>query len=545
MDDSTETAAEEDMVFSESQSSTRVNSSDFTTESWVFEVPENVAAITQNSVNGISPVFVIWDSEEHTSNLGSIGNVVETVGVSVSENASEMANQLTLSAFDEESVEDSRSDNSVNLEIRFDNFGGEKPFDPVIQVENEKLISVEESEKADDDSCDREVMEHSVETKRTPENESVKKESKEDKSKPNNTGNVGTGKSKETGVKSLAPEANGGSVEDNQRENETGLQVSDGRIVVNEQVLLSEMLLSSPPADLITNLDGFEDLRELGSSRFGTVRLLRRANSDGTFELFAAKFYNVGGNQDVHQGFEDQMKRLLELSHPHVMQIVGVIPPTKVNGPILLTPYSEIGSLEKVLSGVRMDSPPPNWNDETKLGLIVSLVSGLNYLHKNGIVHRELKPTDLIIQRDGSLRICGYATSIFEEHKYTKGTQVGGPSYMAPEVYDDELGGKKIRDPKTDVFSFGLILFELLFGQKVFPSTMSAAVIMRKALSDKPRDRPMIPNKTHKILQEIISRSWASTTIKRPPMDSHWKRMREVGFKLFPDIAVDFSPLTQ
>jgi serine/threonine protein kinase len=89
-----------------------------------------------------------------------------------------------------------------------------------------------------------------------------------------------------------------------------------------------------------------------------------------------------------------------------------------------------------------------------KLFLIVSLVSDLNYLHKNGIVHRELKPNDLIIERDGSLRICDYAMSIFEEHQYTKATQVGGPSYMAPEVYDDEEGGKKIRDPKMDVFFF-------------------------------------------------------------------------------------------
>jgi hypothetical protein len=147
-------------------------------------------------------------------------------------------------------------------------------------------------------------------------------------------------------------------LEDNQRLNETGLQVSDGRIIIKEQVLLSEMRLSSPPADLITDLDGFEEVRELGSSRFDTVHLLRRPNSDGTFELFAAKFCNVGNNQDGRPAFENQMKRLLELSHPHVMRIVEVIPPTKVNGPILLTPYSEIGSLETFLSGVPLNSPP-------------------------------------------------------------------------------------------------------------------------------------------------------------------------------------------
>jgi hypothetical protein len=75
---------------------------------------------------------------------------------------------------------------------------------------------------------------------------------------------------------------------------------------------------SSPPADVITDLDGLEKVRELGSSRFGTVRLLRRTNSDGTFELFAAKFYNVGDSREALDGFEARMKQLLELSHPHV-----------------------------------------------------------------------------------------------------------------------------------------------------------------------------------------------------------------------------------
>jgi serine/threonine protein kinase len=285
-------------------------------------------------------------------------------------------------------------------------------------------------------------------------------------------------------------------------------------------------------------------VRELGSSRFGTVRLLRRPTSDGKFEDFAGKFYNVGENREGRATFDDLMARLLTLSHPHVMPIVGVIPPTRVMGPILLTRYSEIGSLETVLSSVRHDSPPLIWNNQMKLRLIVSLVSGLNYLHKNGIVHRDLKPNDLIVEPNGSVCICGYATSIFEECKYTKASQVGGPSYMAPDVYDDEHDGKKIRDPMTDVFSFALILYEILFEKKVFPQTMSAAVIMRKTLSDKPRDRPVIPSTTHKILQEVISRSWGSMATKRTPMETHWKRMREVDFKLLPDVEVHFFPIT-
>jgi serine/threonine protein kinase len=329
---------------------------------------------------------------------------------------------------------------------------------------------------------------------------------------------------------------------DDQKKDEAPLEVRDGHVRIDEEMLLSEMRHSSSPADLIIDLDGFEDVRELGQSRFGSVHLLRRRNSNGTFEDFAAKFYNMGENREGRGVFEDRMKQLLELSHPHVMPIVGMIPGTKTTGPIFLTPYSEIGSLETVLSAVRRNEPPPNWNNGMKLGLIVSLVSGLNYLHKNGIVHRELKPNDLIIESNGTLRVCGYATSILEEHKYTKATQVGGPSYMPPEIYDDDRDGKKLRDPKTDVFSFGLLLFEILFDQKVFPSTMSTAAIMRKMQSDRARDRPMVRTNVHKILQEIISRSWVPSAAKRPSMEMLWNRMRDVGFDLFPGVVVTFIP---
>jgi serine/threonine-protein kinase len=52
----------------------------------------------------------------------------------------------------------------------------------------------------------------------------------------------------------------------------------------------------------------------------------------------------------------------------------------------------------------------------------------LLYLHKHGIVHRELKPADLLVGRDGSLRISDYATVVLEDNKYTRVAQVGGPS---------------------------------------------------------------------------------------------------------------------
>jgi serine/threonine protein kinase len=277
-------------------------------------------------------------------------------------------------------------------------------------------------------------------------------------------------------------------------------------------------------------------------SRFGLTRLLKRS-VDGGFEYFAAKFYNSGDNREGLQTFLSRINPIAALSHPHVMPIVGLIEPTRTQGPVVITRYSECGSLLDVLDRVRNNDPPPFWSSEAKLSMILGLLSGFRYLHSHGIVHRELKPSDLIVEFDGSIRICGYLTSIFEEYHYTRASQVSAPSYMAPEVYEEHYIGERMRNPKSDVFSFALILYELLFGPRVFPQSMSAAVIMRKAMSARPRDRPALPAGVHPVLREIIQRGWGSAAEKRVDFESMWKCLRDVGFKIFSDVEVDWIPL--
>jgi serine/threonine protein kinase len=115
---------------------------------------------------------------------------------------------------------------------------------------------------------------------------------------------------------------------------------------------------------------------------------------------------------------------------------------------------------------------------------------------------------------------------------------------MAPEVYKDRENEQKSRDPKTDVFSFGLILYEILCTQRVFPPTCSAAVIMRRAMSAKAADRPVIPGGLHPVLRELIAKSWVATASKRQSFGAMWKRLRDVQFSVFPSVAVQFVPLS-
>jgi hypothetical protein len=312
-------------------------------------------------------------------------------------------------------------------------------------------------------------------------------------------------------------------------------------VVVNEYYLLPGARATvGTTVPMFTDLAGIEDVRLLSSSRFGSVRLMRRS-IEGGFEYFAAKYYNAGDNRDGLQAFHDRVHGLVSLSHPSVMPIVGLIAPTKAAGPIVLTPYSGLGSLSDVLSRVQRNDLPEFWSDAGKLRMLVSLISGFIYLHSRGVVHREVKPSDLIVQPDGSILICGYLTSVLEEHKFTRASQVGAPSYMAPEVYQDRENERRSRDPKTDVFAFALILYEILCGRCVFPPTCSASRIMLRGMSTK-AGRPVIPGGLHPVLQELIAKNWVPATSKRESFDVMWKRLRDIQFQAFPTPNVTFVP---
>jgi serine/threonine protein kinase len=252
---------------------------------------------------------------------------------------------------------------------------------------------------------------------------------------------------------------------------------------------------------------------------------MKRAKDGGGFEYFAAKHYNVGENRDSLQAFHDYMNVLVLLSHAHVMPIVGVIEPTKAHGPIIVTVYSECGSLADILDRVYRNDPSEFFGNAAKLRMIVSLVSGFVYLHSHGVIHHEVKPSDMIVDSDGSIQISDYATSILEEHRYTRALQVGAPSYIAPDVYEDLCIGQKVRDPKMDVFSFTLILYELLFQKRVFSPTLSAARIMRQAMSTRLQDRPAISDEIHPVLRDMIRQGWAPAMAKRKDFEWMWKQL--------------------
>ncbi|MEN8142326.1 MAG: serine/threonine-protein kinase [Thermodesulfobacteriota bacterium] len=124
-------------------------------------------------------------------------------------------------------------------------------------------------------------------------------------------------------------------------------------------------------------------------------------------------------------------------------------------------------------------------NERFPLEMIISIISqlldALAYSHDNGVVHRDIKPGNIIIPENGKIKVTDFGIARIESSTLTQfGDVIGTPSYMSPE----QFGGQQV-DKRSDLFSTGVILYHLLTGEKPFPGN-SMTTIMHRVLNTDP-----------------------------------------------------------
>ena len=116
-----------------------------------------------------------------------------------------------------------------------------------------------------------------------------------------------------------------------------------------------------------------------------------------------------------------------------------------------------------------------------RLGIIIQVCSALNYAHQHGIVHRDIKPGNVMVMPDGSVKILDFGIARVQDKSMTKtGQIIGTINYMSPE----QLKGQVV-DGRSDIFSAGVVLYELLSGSLPFETGDTASTI-HKILHEPP-----------------------------------------------------------
>jgi len=209
-------------------------------------------------------------------------------------------------------------------------------------------------------------------------------------------------------------------------------------------------------------INGYVIGEVLGKGTFGVVKKCSDERTNMVFAMKTIDTKRVGNNiGSVHVPGIDQIREEVEimkrLRHTNIVNLVAVIDDPMAKHLYIVQEYCENGAL---MTGLEDNTP---LSEETALQYFRDLLLGLNYLHSNGVIHRDIKPMNLLLTRENVLKIAdfGAARIIVGETKWISGV-TGTPAFMAPEllVEDNEV----YDGPAVDLWSCGATLYMMVTG---------------------------------------------------------------------------------
>ncbi len=230
----------------------------------------------------------------------------------------------------------------------------------------------------------------------------------------------------------------------------------------------------------------YEIVKELGRGSMGMVYLAHDPNINREVALKILRPDRVE-SADFVQRFLKEARAIGRLAHPHIVTVYDVGEDNK-------TVFIAMELLEGTPLNVHARDNSLSFEQITGLGIEVA--SSLDYAHGKGIVHRDIKPPNIMITEGGKVKITDFGIAHIDDPEATQQTQageiLGTPNYMSPE----QVLGKKV-DGRSDLFSLGVILYELVSGVKPFKGenlgsifnsiTSSEPVNLRELKPDAPK----------------------------------------------------------
>ena len=246
------------------------------------------------------------------------------------------------------------------------------------------------------------------------------------------------------------------------------------------------------------------------SGHFGEYDLQEVVNSGGMADIWLATdpAHHTVAVRRLHSELRKDSKakkrfvtgcEILEkvCDHPYIVQYLGH---GKGKGDLFLAmEYCEFPNLKILIS--RNDPVLEQYVGN----ILIDVAEALEHVHDKGFLHYDFKPENILVSRNGNVRLCDFDLSRPIPETPTKmPDNPGTPVYMAPE----QLRGREI-DQRTDIFSFGVTMYETLTGQKPFEGKTSKDVLMqqkeRSRFFAKPRDlNPSIPEDVERIILKCI-----------------------------------------
>ncbi|HEY3227858.1 MAG TPA: protein kinase, partial [Roseiflexaceae bacterium] len=251
---------------------------------------------------------------------------------------------------------------------------------------------------------------------------------------------------------------------------------------------------------------------DLSGHNLGPYRILEQAGAGGMATVYKAYHaamdryvaikvlpQHLARDPNFRARFQREARTIARLEHRYILPVHNVGEEDGI--PYLVMRYTDSGDLGDLIAKRSLTIP--------RAGLIVGQVAeALAYAHRQGIIHRDVKPANVLISRDGDALLSDFGIAkIYEETLQLtgEGMMVGTPTYMAPE----QLQGQPV-DARTDIYALGVVLYQSLTGEPPFIAETPLAVALmhiHNPLRPPREGNPAIPESLERIILRALAKN--------------------------------------
>ncbi|CAJ1423708.1 unnamed protein product [Effrenium voratum] len=242
-------------------------------------------------------------------------------------------------------------------------------------------------------------------------------------------------------------------------------------------------------------MDAYEEVKTLGRGAFGVATLVKsKTGGRRAFRVIKQIDLSVLTAAALEESHKE-VGVLRQLSHRHIVAYYDTF--VRSNALYIVMEYADGGDLTNLIRKHKDDNEP--FTETDAMTIFSQCLLALQYIHSKHILHRDIKSQNIFMMQSGDAKIGDFGISkVIEGTTAAAGTVVGTPSYFAPEICEDKPYNSKI-----DVWSMGVVLYELLALAQPFAASNVAALIM-KIVNAEP---PPLPEPWRDEVREVVSRA--------------------------------------